>query len=223
VADLLALKTAIGDLDENEMDRYLEGIVKCGAEVAQDALKACQDGMSIVGERFEAGEYFVSDLIYAGELMIKAVDTLKPLLIVGGSVASGRMILCSVKGDLHDIGKNIVKSMLEAASIEVIDLGIDVAPEVIVREAKEKDAHIIGLSGVLTLALDSMKETVDAFIKAGMRESVKIIIGGSPVSEVACKHIGADAWAYSPNLTVKTCVAWAEGLVLRPHYYTRVR
>ena len=119
------------------------------------------------------------------------------------------MILCTVKDDLHDIGKNIVRSMLEASGFDVLDLGIDVPPEKIVETAKRENIKIVALSGVLTLALDSMKTTVEAIKAAGLTD-VKIIIGGCPVTEDACRAIGADEWAYSPQKTVATCKKWAQ-------------
>jgi methylmalonyl-CoA mutase cobalamin-binding domain/chain len=211
------VQKAVGDLDEDAVMRALQDVSGGGSE-AREALAACQDGMTVVGERFETGAYFVADLIYAGELLIDAVKILKPHLggDGDGSVKNGRMILCTVKGDIHDIGKNIVKSMMEGAAFEVLDLGIDVSPDTIVKKAQENDVQIIGLSGVLTLAIDSMKETVDAFKKLGLRDTVKIIIGGAPVSEEVCAYVGADAWARSPNLTVKTCSAWAKGQTTEP-------
>ena len=121
-----------------------------------------------------------------------------------------KMILCTVKDDLHDIGKNIVRAMLEAAGFDVIDLGIDVDPEKVVEVAKEQNIKIVALSGVLTLALDSMKDTVDAIRNAGL--DCKIIIGGAPVSEEACAAIGADEWAHSPQKTINVCKAWAAEL-----------
>ena len=117
------------------------------------------------------------------------------------------MILCTVKDDLHDIGKNIVKAMLEANGFDVIDLGIDVPAETIVETAKAEDIKIVALSGVLTLAVDSMKVTVDALKEAGV--DCKIIIGGAPVSEETVRVTGADEWAHSPQKTVQTCKAWA--------------
>ena len=189
------------------MDEISGGIGGRGR--VNEALDACQEGMKIVGERFEEGEYFVGDLIYAGEILTAAMDIVKPALSGDGSQKLGRMILCTVKDDLHDIGKNIVRAMLEAGGFEVLDLGIDVPPEKIVETAKAENIKIIALSGVLTLAIDSMKATVDAFKAAGMRDDVKIIVGGAPVSETACRNIGADEWAYSPKKTVTVCQGWA--------------
>ena len=210
--DFEALAEAMGDLDEDTMVDMLNEVMDEGAADAQKALEACQKGMDIVGKLFEDGEYFVGDLIYAGELMTKAVDILKSALITGdgASEKKTKMILCTVKDDLHDIGKNIVKSMLEAAGFDVLDLGIDVPADKIVETAKEEDIHIIGLSGVLTLAIDSMKNTVDAFKEAGMRDQVKIVIGGAPVNAEVCEQTGADAWASSPQTTINYCKEWEQ-------------
>ena len=203
--DFNKLAEAMGDLDEDVM------VAEGGAD-AQKAMEACQKGMDTVGSLFEEGEYFVGDLIYAGELMTKAVEILKDALITDGGedTVKARMILCTVKDDLHDIGKNIVRSMLEAAGFEVLDLGIDVAPEKIVETAKAEGINIIGLSGVLTLAIDSMKDTIDAFKEAGMRDDVKIVIGGAPVNAEVCEQTGADAWASSPQTTIDYCKSWAK-------------
>lgn len=207
--DYKELENAMADLDEDTVLDMMKEVMNNNGEGVQEAMEACQKGMSRVGTLFEDGEYFVGDLIYAGEIMVEAMDILKPALAGEGSKKVGKMILCTVKDDLHDIGKNIVKAMLEAGGFEVLDLGIDVAPEKIVETAKKENIKIIGLSGVLTLALDSMKDTVNAFKEAGIRDDVKIIIGGNPVSEDSCKAIGADEWAYSPQKTVKVCTEWA--------------
>ena len=210
--DFNKLAEAMGDLDEDVMVETLEQVMAEGGADAQKAMEACQKGMDKVGSLFEEGEYFVGDLIYAGELMTKAVEILKDALITDGGedTVKARMILCTVKDDLHDIGKNIVRSMLEAAGFEVLDLGIDVAPEKIVETAKAEGINIIGLSGVLTLAIDSMKDTIDAFKEAGMRDDVKIVIGGAPVNAEVCEQTGADAWASSPQTTIDYCKSWAK-------------
>ena len=208
--DFEALAQAMGDLDEDTVKELLEAVMEEGGADADKAMEACQKGMDIVGKLFEDGDYFVGDLIYAGELMTDAVAILKDALVSGENAGpKTRMILCTVKDDLHDIGKNIVRSMLEANGFDVLDLGIDVAPETIVERAKAENIKIVALSGVLTLALDSMKATVDAFKAAGL-DDVKIIIGGAPVSEDACRNTGADEWAHSPQKTVAACKAWAE-------------
>ena len=208
--DFEALAAAMGELDEDTVKEILETIDN--AEDAGKAMDACQKGMDTVGKLFESGEYFVGDLIYAGEVMTDAVDVLKPYLAEEASGGTKtRMILCTVKNDLHDIGKNIVRSMLEANGFEVIDLGIDCPAEKVVETAKAEGIRIVALSGVLTLALVSMKTTVEAIRAAGL--DCKVIIGGAPVSAEACRITGADEWAHSPQKTVATCKAWAAELV----------
>ena len=207
--DFEALAAAMGELDEDTVKEMLEAVMAEGGADVGKAMEACQKGMDTVGKLFEEGEYFVGDLIYAGELMTDAVAILKDALVSGD--ASGpktRMILCTVKDDLHDIGKNIVRSMLEANGFDVLDLGIDCPAEKVMETAKAEGIKIVALSGVLTLALDSMKATVDAIKAAGL--DCKVIIGGAPVSADACKNIGADEWAHSPQKTVSTCKTWAE-------------
>ena len=207
--DIEKLKTAVSELDEEAVLGMIDEVMSSGGDDAQPAMEACREGLGTVGDLFESGEYFVSDLIYAGEIMNQAIGKLKPALLKGSDQSLGKMILCTVEGDLHDIGKNIVKAMLEAAGFEVIDLGIDVSPKTIVDTAKNEGISIIGLSGVLTLAVTSMKATIDALKDAGMRDGVHIIIGGNPVNQDVCEFIGADAWAVNPQLTVSTCREWA--------------
>ena len=211
MVDFDALAEAMGDLDEDTMTEMLNEVMADGGSQAQSAMDACQKGMDIVGQRFESGEYFVGDLIYAGELMTTAVGMLKDALVTGdgSSGSKTKMLLCTVKDDLHDIGKNIVRSMLEAAGFEVIDLGIDVPAEKVVETVKSENLKIVALSGVLTLAIDSMKKTVDALKAAGLN-NVKVIIGGAPVSEEAMKITGADEWAHSPQKTVSVCQEWSK-------------
>ena len=207
--DFEKLAQAMGELDEDTVVELLEAVMAEGGADANKAMEACQKGMDIVGKLFEEGEYFVGDLIYAGELMTQSVDILKDALTAGDSgETKAKMIICTVKDDLHDIGKNIVKAMLEASGFDVLDLGIDVPAAKIVEKAKENNIKIVALSGVLTLAIDSMKATVAALKEAGL-EDVKVIIGGAPVSAEACVVAGADAWAKSPQDTVRTCRSWA--------------
>ena len=205
--DFENLAVAMGELDEDTVKEILESVDNAGD--ANAAMEACQKGMDTVGKLFEEGDYFVGDLIYAGELMTDAVEILKPFLAGAESAgAKAKMILCTVKDDLHDIGKNIVRSMLEANGFDVLDLGIDCPASKVVETARAEGIKIVALSGVLTLALDSMKATVEAIKAAGL--DCKVIIGGAPVSAEACKNIGADEWAHSPQKTVATCKAWAE-------------
>ena len=208
MADFEKLKIAVGEMDEDAVMEIVNEIVATKGD-AQAALAACQDGMGIVGERFEAGEYFVGDMIFGGELMGQAMDALKPRLASDSVEELGKIILCTVAGDIHDIGKNIVKAMMSAGGFEVIDLGVDVAPETIVETAKKEDVKIIGLSGILTLACDSMKATCKALEEAGIRDNVHVILGGNPVTDAICLEAGADAFTTNPQEGVEICRKWA--------------
>lgn len=207
--DFEKLKAAMGEMDEDIVIGIINEVVDSGGGDAAKALAACQDGMELVGKLFEKGEYFVGDLIFAGELMARAMDLLHPLLASDSIENLGKMILCTVQGDIHDIGKNIVKAIMGANGFEVIDLGVDVSPAKIVETAKEEGIKIIGLSGILTLAVDSMKATVDAIKDAGIRDDIRIIIGGNPITADVCKLVGADAWSVNPQEGVAICRGWA--------------
>lgn len=209
MADMIKLTEAMGDLEEELVLSIVQEVVDhCQAQV-NDAVDACQKGMNIVGERFDSGEYFVADLIFAGEIMTKAFDLLKPVIASESGNKVGRLILCTVEGDLHDIGKNIVKAMLEAAGFDVVDLGIDVPADKIIQTVKAEGINIVALSGVLTLAIDSMKKIVGALSEAGVRDNVKIIIGGAPITAEMCKFVTADDWAINPQKTVNICRQWS--------------
>ena len=205
------LKIAVGDLDGEAVNKFLDAFARTGGEGANDLLSACREGMDIVGKKYESGEYYVADLIFAGEIMNQAAGALKPFFKGSLTGKSGKMVLCTVKGDIHDIGKNIVKSLLEANEIEVIDLGVDIPPETIVNAVKENGVGVVALSAVLTLAVDSMKDTVTALAKAGLRDKVKIIIGGAPATEDFCKVVGADAWSTNAAEGVNICHNWLAG------------
>ena len=208
--DLAKLKQIVGDLDEETLTKTLDGFLatKPSGDDAKKVVEACQQGMEIVGDNFEKGEYFVGDLIFAGELLTAAIDKLKPLLGAGAGGERGVIVLGTVEGDIHDIGKNIFKGMSEAAGFKVVDIGIDQPPNVFVDAVKANKPKIVGFSGVLTLSIDSMKRTIEAMKAAGVRDGVKIIIGGNAVNPEACTYVGADAWTRNAAEAVKTCGAW---------------
>ncbi|OLN29476.1 cobalamin B12-binding domain-containing protein [Desulfosporosinus metallidurans] len=210
--DLQALTQAVGDLDEKTILTMINDFVATNpsGEDAQKIVFACQQGMAIVGDLFEKNEYYVGDLIFAGELLSKTIEILKPVLSGVASQKVGAIVIGTVEGDLHDIGKNIFGSMAEAAGFDVYDLGIDVSPSAFVEKVKEVKPQILGMSGVLTLAIDSMKNTVTALNEAGLRDTVKIIIGGNPVNEASCKQIGADAFTTNAAEGLKTCQGWVK-------------
>lgn len=210
--DVKLVTQAVGELDEDRVITALKEFVASSPteDEALSAVNACQQGMAIVGDLFEKGEYFVGDLIFAGELLTRAIDTIKPVLQGKSSSKIGKIVLGTVRGDMHDIGKNIFKSMIEGAGFEVYDLGIDQPTENFVQKIKEVNPDIVGLSGVLTTALDSMKVIVDGLKKAGLRESVRIIIGGSPVTKEANESIKADAYTTNAAEGVKICRQWVK-------------
>lgn len=208
--DVKKVTTLVGELEEEEVMALLEDFVASSPseEEAQKVVAACQEGMAIVGDLFEKGEYFVGDLIFAGELLTEAINTLKPVIGAETTSTVGTIVLGTVHGDLHDIGKNIFKSMAEAAGFEVYDIGIDQSVDAFVDKIKEVKPQIVGMSGVLTLALEAMKETVDGLKEAGLRDDVKVIIGGNPVTKEACAHIGADAFTTNAAEGVKISQSW---------------
>lgn len=208
--DLKVLTEAVGDLDEDKVLEMLNEFVATNPteEAAQEVVSACQQGMAIVGDLFDKGEYFVGDLIFAGEVLTNAIDTLKPVIGSGSSNTIGTMVLGTVEGDLHDIGKNIFGSMAEAAGFEVHDIGIDQGAEAFIEKIKEVKPSIVGMSGVLTLAIDSMKNIIDEMKNSGVRNDFKIIIGGNPVTKEACDHVGADAFTTNAAEGVKICQEW---------------
>jgi len=210
--DLHELKKTLGELEEEKLMCLLNNFVASNPspEEAQKAIIACQEGMSTVGSLFEKKEYFVADLIYAGELLKKAIGLLGPILESGASAdkRSGVIILGTVQGDVHDIGKNIFKSMVESAGFVVHDLGIDLPPGSFVDGVKKINPDIVGMSGLLTLSLESMRTTVAALEEAGVRDKIKIIIGGSPVSKDSCAQIRADAFTTNAAEGVRISKGW---------------
>ena len=166
-----------------------------------DPLKLVQEymmpAMAEVGRRFETNEYFVPELLLAARAMKAALELIRPLLIASGAQPVARVALGTVKGDLHDIGKNLVAAMLEGGGYEVIDLGVNVEPEKFIAAVKEKGANIVAMSALLTTTMPSMKTTVDAIKQAGVRDQVKILVGGAPVTQKYADEIGADGYSES--------------------------
>jgi 5-methyltetrahydrofolate--homocysteine methyltransferase len=166
-----------------------------------DPLKLVNDymvpAMDEVGRRFEANEYFVPELLISARAMKAALEIIRPLLTARGDQPLGRVAIGTVKGDLHDIGKNLVGSLLEGGGFEVIDLGVNVTPEKFIATINEKKANIIAMSALLTTTMPSMKTTIDALKQAGVRNKVKVLIGGAPITQKYADEIGADG--YSEN------------------------
>jgi len=159
-------------------------------EVLQGGLIA---GMDQVGRDFKAGDLFVPEVLIAARAMHAGMNVLRPLLAKGGVPSAGKYVIGTVKGDLHDIGKNLVKMMVEGAGFEVVDLGTDVSPEKFVAAVREHQPRLVGLSALLTTTMVSMKTIIEALQEAGLRGSVKVMVGGAPVTDAFAKQIGADA------------------------------
>jgi 5-methyltetrahydrofolate--homocysteine methyltransferase len=166
-----------------------------------DPLKLVQDymmpAMAEVGRRFETNEYFVPELLISARAMKAALELIRPLLVASGTQPVGRVALGTVRGDLHDIGKNLVGALLEGGGYEVIDLGVNVTPEQFVAAVKEKKANIVAMSALLTTTMPSMKITVDALKQAGVRDRVKVLIGGAPITQKYAEEVGADGYSES--------------------------
>ena len=152
-------------------------------------------GMDIVGEKMESGDMFIPEVLMAAKAMGECVTILKPLLGEDESATSANVIIGTVKGDLHDIGKNLVAMMMGSAGMEVHNIGVDIAPENFVAHIKEKNAQIVCLSALLTTTMPMMKQTIDAIVESGLRDQVKILVGGAPVTQAFADEIGADGFA----------------------------
>ena len=175
-----------------------------GGSAAGDILnQGMIPAMETVGDLFERGEFYVPEMLVAARAMQGGLDILRPLLLAGGVEPAGRVIIGTVKGDLHDIGKNLVGLMLEGAGYEINDLGTDVSPETFVSAAKENPNCLVALSALLTTTMPSMKTTILAFEDAGIRNQAKVIVGGAPVTSEYAEEIGADGFAADASQAVK--------------------
>jgi 5-methyltetrahydrofolate--homocysteine methyltransferase len=197
-------------------DAILNGDNKTAVAITKEALAAgtapldlithyMSPAMDEVGRRFEREEYFVPELLLSGRAMKGALELLQPLLTASGVALAGRVVIGTVKGDLHDIGKNLVASMLQGAGFEVFDLGADVAPEKFVAAVQEHKANLVCLSALLTVTMPAMRDVVDALKSASLRDNVRVIIGGAPVTSDFAREIGADA--YGENASVAVTIA----------------
>jgi methanogenic corrinoid protein MtbC1 len=206
-----ALIELISDMKEEDAVRLADEMLGAGYDPIA-LLSHCREAMEIVGKRFEAGEYFLPELMLAGEMLTQIGNKAKPLISKSGSAdqksSKGTVIIATVHGDLHDIGKNIVTFMLDINGYSVVDLGIDVPVDTIVDSIKKHNPAVVGLSGFLTLAFDSMKETIDAIIEAGLRSQIKIMIGGGQVDDNVKEYTGADAFGHNAMDAVSLCGRW---------------
>jgi methanogenic corrinoid protein MtbC1 len=199
----------LADLEEDIFLNLVRQELDAGAD-PMAILEDCRAGMVLVGKHFEEGTYFISDLMMAGELFKQATNLLAPKMQLKGDASRGKVVVGTVKGDIHDIGKDLVVGMLKAANYDVHDLGVDVPPDKFVATLKETKARVLGLSALLTTAFDSMKDTVDAIKEAGIRPGVKVMIGGGPVNQEVVEYSGADDWGADAQKAVTLCNRFME-------------
>ena len=195
MTDLSAIQDALLTGDAEGVKNSVQEAVDRGVDADTILNDGLISGMDIVGERMQTGEMFIPEVLMAAKSMSEAVEILKPFLKDGGRNKAGHMVIGTVKGDLHDIGKNLVTMMVESAGFEVTDLGVDVAPETFVDAVREKNPNIVALSALLTTTMPMMQQTVDALAESGVRDQIKIIVGGAPVTQEFADRIGADGYA----------------------------
>ena len=201
----------LSDLKEPEALEFVEKALAEGAD-PMDLLGQAKEGMNIIGQRFADAYYFIPDLVFSGEILKGIVKLLEPHLKRDRTAEQlGNVVVGTVEGDIHNIGKDLVVFMLEVHGFNVLDLGIDVPKEKFVEAIKESDSTVVGLSGFLTLAFDSMKATVDAIKDAGLRDQVKIMIGGGQMNDEVKVYTGADAYGRDAVEAVKLTQGWIGG------------
>ncbi len=205
------LANTLADLKEKEALEIVQKRLDAGEDplgILDDARRA----METVGSRFENNEYFIPDLVYSGEILKEVAELVKPKMTKEVEVKRlGKVVIGTVAGDIHDIGKDIVVFMLDVNGFEVFDLGVDVPAEEFVNKIRETGSTVVGLSGFLTLAFDSMKTTVDAIEAAGLRGNVKVMIGGGQIDETVQRHTGADAHGVNAMAAVSLAKEWLGG------------
>jgi methanogenic corrinoid protein MtbC1 len=202
------LVSAIADMREDEALNLVRQMVESSSD-PMAILDATREAMDIVGQRYEEGTYYLPELMLAGEMVNQIADILKPELAKLPEIKRhGKVLVGTVEGDIHDIGKNIVTFMLDVNGFDVLDLGVDVPPQKFVEAIQSFGPQVVGLSGFLTLAYDTMKETVEAIAAAGLRDQVKIMIGGGQISEDIREYTGADAYGRDAMAGVSLAQEW---------------
>ncbi len=205
------LVSIVAELREDEALQLVKNLLTAGENPLM-ILEACRKAVEVVGERFEKAEYFLPDLIMAGEILKEITELVKPKMEMIDEVKRlGKIVIGTVQGDIHDIGKDVVTFMLDANGFDVYDLGIDVPPQAFVEKIREVKPEVVALSGLLTLAFDAMKATIDAITLADLRDHVKIMIGGSQVDERIKEYTKADAYGSDAMAAVSLAKEWVGG------------
>ncbi|MCP4295744.1 MAG: cobalamin-binding protein [Proteobacteria bacterium] len=195
MTDFNAIRDALVSCDADKLTDLVNSALAQDTQASDILSKGLIAGMDIVGERMESGEMFIPEVLMAAQAMKKCVDILLPLLGENASASSTGVVIGTVKGDLHDIGKNLVAMMMESNGLQVHNLGVDVSPEDFISRIKENNAKILCMSTLLTTTMPMMKQTVDALVESGLRDQVKVLIGGAPVTQAYADEIGADGYA----------------------------
>jgi len=208
---LRGLKEAIVSLDFAAIVEAAREAMEAGVDPRVAITEGMVPGMAVVGEKFESGEYFLSELVVAGEVMKDGMKIIVPYIKGDSSTTAERAVICTVEGDYHDIGKNIVITLLGVQGFKVVDLGMDVAAEKVVSAVKEHKPAIVGLSALLTTTMLRMGEVIEGLKAAGLREKVRVIVGGTPVTPDFADSIGADHCAVNAMEGVHKCVEWVMG------------
>jgi 5-methyltetrahydrofolate--homocysteine methyltransferase len=207
MSDLQLITDTLISGDGEKLKELVQNALNTGIPANEILQKGLIVGMDIVGEKMENGDMFIPEVLMAAQAMGISVEILKPLLAEGEASSAGKVLIGTVKGDLHDIGKNLVIMMMESAGFEVIDLGVDVEPEKFVEAIRENKPNIVGFSALLTTTMPMMKKSVDCIAEAGLRDTLKILIGGAPVNQAFADEIGADGYAPDAGAACKMAKA----------------
>ena len=205
MVDLLPVRQAVIEGDDEKAVRLVGEALKQNADPAAIVTSGLQAGLIVVGDKFSSGEFFIPEMLLAARAVSRALDILRPLLTDSEAVTVGRVVLGTVAGDIHDIGKNLVGMLLQGAGFEVIDLGTNVTVEQFVAAIKEHRPDILGLSALLTTTMPAMEATVGALEAAGIRHQVRVVVGGAPVTQRFADRIGADGYGADGGAAIELC------------------
>jgi len=203
--DYEALSDCVIEGDDERAGKLTQKAIDAGADPVEIITQGLTGGMSVVGARFKTGEMFVPEVLASARAMSVGMELVKPLILAGDMPSAGKVVIGTVKGDLHDIGKNLVAMLLESAGFTVINVGTDIEPAAFVQAVKDSEADLLGLSALLTTTMLAMKATIDALAEAGLRDKVKVIVGGAPVTQDFADEIGADGFAYDGGAAIDLC------------------
>lgn len=205
MSDMSLLARAIEEGDREQAVALAKEALNSGIDASEIVSRGLQAGMAVVGDKYSSGEYFLPDMLMAARAMKTALEEIKPALGITGVPTIGRVVIGTVAGDMHDVGKNVVATFLGGSGFEVHDLGLNVADQTFVDEVRARQADILGLSALLTTTMPLMGRIIQLLDEAGLRSSVKVIVGGAPVTQDFADYIGADAYAHDGGKAIRVC------------------